>query len=144
MIKWLIILLIGLSFESAGVVMLKKGMTELGGLRVNNVRTAWSAARLGLTNLKIVMGVVCEAIFFGTLLLLMAHSDISFLWPMTGLSFVFATIAATIFLHEEVAAMRWAGVILIVFGAGLISYSEKAAEIKKEHAAVIKATAGTR
>ena len=54
----------------------------------------------------------------------MSRSDISFLWPMTGLSFVFATLAAIWFLHEQVSWVRWVGVVLVVMGAGLISYSE--------------------
>ena len=40
--------------------------------------------------------------------------------PMTGLSFVFATIAAMLFLGEHPSTVRWAGVVLIVIGAGLI------------------------
>jgi uncharacterized membrane protein len=58
----------------------------------------------------------------------MSRSDISLLWPLTGLSFVFATIAAIIFLGEKVSPMRWVGVALIVVGAIVISYSEKANE----------------
>ena len=54
----------------------------------------------------------------------MAESDISFLWPLTGLSFVFATFAAMWFLHEQVSSIRWAGVVCIMIGAALISYSE--------------------
>jgi drug/metabolite transporter (DMT)-like permease len=56
----------------------------------------------------------------------MSRADISFLWPLTGLSFVFATFAAMFFLGETVSPTRWVGVILIVIGAGFISYSEKA------------------
>ena len=47
---------------------------------------------------------------------------------MTGLSFVFATLAAILFLHEQVSTVRWAGVVLIMIGAALISYSEHAKE----------------
>lgn len=54
----------------------------------------------------------------------MAKSDISFLWPLTALSFVFATLAAMLFLHEQVSSIRWAGVAFIMIGAALISYSE--------------------
>jgi uncharacterized membrane protein len=65
-------------------------------------------------------------LFFISLLILMSKSDISFLWPLTGLSFVFATIAAIWFLNERVSGARWAGVVLIMLGAALISYSEYA------------------
>jgi drug/metabolite transporter (DMT)-like permease len=56
----------------------------------------------------------------------MSESDISFLWPLTALSFVMTTFAARIFLSEHVAPIRWAGVVFIMIGAALISYSEHA------------------
>jgi drug/metabolite transporter (DMT)-like permease len=126
MIKLLLILIIGLVFESTGVVLLKKGMTHIGDL---NAITAGEVLRLiksGATSPQILLGVLFEALFFICLLVLMSRSDISFLWPLTGLSFVFATFAAIIFLGETVSPTRWAGVILIVIGAGFISYSEHA------------------
>ncbi len=62
----------------------------------------------------------------------MARSDISFLWPLTGLSFVFATVAAILFLGESVSVIRWAGVVLIMLGAAFISYSEHQKETTPE------------
>jgi drug/metabolite transporter (DMT)-like permease len=125
MAKLLIILLIGLVFESTGVVLLKKGMTDVGELKTVNLQEIARAVRAGLTNPQILLGVFFEALFFVSLLILMTRADISFLWPLTGLSFVFATLAAMWFLHEEVSAMRWLGVLLIMVGAVLISYSEQ-------------------
>ena len=128
MLKLLIILFIGLVFESTGVVLLKKGMTQIGEVRVINVQEIGRITKAGLSNPQILLGVFFEALFFLCLLILMSQSDISFLWPLTGLSFVFATIAAIWFLHEQVSPVRWVGVVLIVIGAALISYSEKKKE----------------
>jgi drug/metabolite transporter (DMT)-like permease len=126
MLKFLIILLIGLTFESIGVVMLKKGMEKIGDVKKVSVSEVTRIVKAGATNANILLGVFFEALFFVVLLILMSRSDISLLWPLTGLSFVFATVAAIIFLNEKVSSMRWAGVALIVAGAILISYSEKA------------------
>jgi drug/metabolite transporter (DMT)-like permease len=131
MLKFLIVLLIGLTFESIGVVMLKKGMEKIGDVKKVSVSEVTRIVKAGATNGSILLGVFFEALFFGVLLILMSRSDISLLWPLTGLSFVFATIAAIIFLNEKVSSMRWAGVALIVAGAILISYSEKANERAK-------------
>jgi len=124
MFKLLLILLIGLAFESAGVVLLKQGMTQVGDMKSVSASELVRVVTAGITNARILMGVLFEALFFICLLVLMSRSDISFLWPLTGLSFVFATLAAIWFLHEQVPPIRWAGVALIVVGAGLISYSE--------------------
>lgn len=128
MAKLLVILLIGLVFESAGVVLLKKGMTQVGEVKAASVNEIARAVKAGLTNPQILLGVFFEALFFVCLLILMSQSDISFLWPLTGLSFVFATLAAMWFLHEHVSSVRWAGVVFIMIGAALISYSEQQKE----------------
>ena len=128
MVKLLLILLIGLVFESTGVVLLKKGMTQIGDVQAVNAAAIARVVKAGITCPQILLGVFFEALFFLCLLILMSRSDISFLWPLTGLSFVFATFAAMWFLHERVAPVRWAGVVLIMLGAALISYSEHAKE----------------
>jgi uncharacterized membrane protein len=124
MIKLLLILLVGLVFESAGVVLLKKGVSQIGGVGIVTVAEIGRIVRAGIANPQILLGIFFEALFFACLLCLMAKSDISFLWPLTGLSFVFATFAAIWFLHERVSCIRWTGVVFIMIGAALISYSQ--------------------
>ncbi len=126
MLKLLLVLLIGLVFESMGVVLLKKGMTRIGDLQTVSAAEIGRVIKAGATNPQILLGVFFEALFFGCLLFLMSKADISLLWPLTGLSFVFATFAAILFLGERVSALRWIGVALIVLGAAFISYSEHA------------------
>lgn len=125
MLKLLLILFIGLVFESTGVILLKKGMSRIGEMKGVNAAEIARVVKVGATSPQILLGVFFEALFFGCLLVLMSKSEISFLWPLTGLSFVFATFAAMWFLHEKVSPVRWAGVVLIMVGAGLISYSEQ-------------------
>jgi drug/metabolite transporter (DMT)-like permease len=128
MLKLLLILLVGLVFESTGVILLKKGMTHIGDMNGYTAAEIFRVFKAGATNPQILLGVFFEALFFLCLLLLMSKSEISFLWPLTALSFVFATFAAIWFLGEKVSAVRWIGVILIMVGAAFISYSEHAKE----------------
>ncbi len=124
MAKLLLILLIGLGFEAAGVVLLKKGISQIGEVRKISVVEIVRVVKAGVTNPAVEAGVFFEALFFLCLLMLMSRSDISFLWPLTALSFVMTTLAALLFLGEKVSSVRWAGVVFIVLGAALISYSE--------------------
>jgi drug/metabolite transporter (DMT)-like permease len=126
MAKVLLILLFGLACESAGVILLKKGMANIGDMNGYTISEMLRVFRAGIVSPQILGGVFFEAVFFGCLMLLMSKTDISFLWPLTGLSFVFATFAAIWFLGEHVSSMRWIGVALIMVGAGFISYSEHA------------------
>ncbi len=130
MTKLLIILLIGLLFEAAGVVYLNKGLKQVGEVRKITVPEVLRVVRNGVTNGNILLGVLFEALFVGTLLVLMSQGTVSFIWPLTSRGFVLTTIAARFILHEEVSLLRWSGVLLIVFGAGLITYSEKILESK--------------
>jgi drug/metabolite transporter (DMT)-like permease len=115
-------------FESTGVILLKKGITHIGEMNGVTAAEVFRVTKAGLTNPQILLGIFFEALFFLCLIILMAKSDISFLWPLTALSFVFATFAAMIFLGETVSAARWFGVVLIVIGAAFISYSEHVKE----------------
>jgi drug/metabolite transporter (DMT)-like permease len=116
----LLILLIGLVFESTGIILLKKGMNTICQMHGYSVSEIVRVAKAGVTSPQVILGVFFQALYFFCLLILMSASDISFLWPLTALSFVFATFAAMIFLSETVSKIRWAGVILIMIGVGFI------------------------
>jgi len=126
MAKLLLILLIGLVFEATGVVFLKKGITQIGEVKAISLGEVIRIVKAGVTTPAVLLGVLFEALFFVCLLVLLGQSDISFLWPLTALSFVMTTFAALIFLGEKVSSIRWAGVVFIMIGAALISYSEHA------------------
>jgi len=130
MTKLLTILLIGLVFEAVGVVCLNRGLKQVGEVQKISVAEVLRVIKAGVTNHNILLGVLFEAIFFGTLLVLMSKGTVSFIWPLTSLGFVLTTIAAKLFLHEDVSLLRWSGVLLIMLGAGLITYSEKVLDAK--------------
>lgn len=125
MSKLLVILMFGLVCEAVGVVLLSKGLRQVGEVKEVNVREVLAVVKRGVTNVHILLGVFFEAVFFACLLVLMSKSEVSFLWPLTAMSFVMTTLAAKWFLHEEVSLLRWSGVLLIMCGAGLITWSEK-------------------
>lgn len=125
MAKLLSILLVGLLFEAIGVVLLSRGLKEIGELQQLSVSGVAQLVARGMTNLHIVLGVFFEALFFITLLMLMSRAEVSFVWPLTSLSFVFATVAAKVYLNEHVSPLRWSGVCLIMVGAAVITWTEK-------------------
>lgn len=125
MLKLIYILLFGLICEAVGVVFLSKGLKQIGEVSAITFSEVTRLIGRGATNPAILGGVAFEAVFFGTLLYLMSRGDVSFVWPLTSLGFVLTTLAAKFILHEDVSSLRWTGVLLIVLGAGLITYSEK-------------------
>jgi drug/metabolite transporter (DMT)-like permease len=126
MAKILIVLILALVVEAVGVVFLSKGLKQIGEVQSVNAREIGRIIGKGATNPSVLLGVALEAAFFGALLYLLSQRDVSLIWPLTSLGFVITAIAAKYILKEEVSALRWAGVALIVVGAALVSYSEKA------------------
>ena len=143
MTKLLILLLAGLLCEAVGVVYLNKGLKQIGQVEKISTAEVLRIVKNGATNPNILLGVFFEAIFFGTLLVLMSKGTVSFIWPLTSLGFVLTTIAAKFILHEEVSALRWCGVLLIMLGAGVITYTEKVLEARTPVEGVIHSTSRT-
>lgn len=125
MTRILTVLLVALVVESVGVVYLSKGMKQVGEMNQINSAEIWRVVRSGATNPNVLLGVALEAAFFGALLYLLGRADVSLVWPLTSLGFVLTTAAARFVNGEHVSGLRWAGVMLIVLGAGLVSWSEK-------------------
>jgi drug/metabolite transporter (DMT)-like permease len=126
MAKLVIVLLVALFFEAVGVVFLAKGLKAVGTLTQLNFSGVVNLVGRAVTNKHILTGVFFEALFFLGLLHLLSKADVSFVWPLTSLGFVVTTIAAKIYLHEQISSMRWSGVCLIMLGAALITWTEKA------------------
>ncbi|HYE31718.1 MAG TPA: hypothetical protein VEH27_09835 [Methylomirabilota bacterium] len=125
MVRLIIILVVALIFEAIGVVFLSKGLKQIGQPDQINVASVMRLVVKGATNPNVLVGVFFEALFFSGLLILMSKGDVSFIWPLTSLGYFLTTLAARMFLHEQVSPLRWAGVLLIVGGAALISWSEQ-------------------
>jgi len=130
MARLILILIFALVLEAIGVVFLSAGLKEIGAVQRVGVSEIARVVRLGLTNSKVLIGVALETVFFIFLIALLSRYDVSLIWPLTALGFVLTALSARFILHEQVSATRWTGVILIVIGAGLVSWSEKSKERK--------------
>jgi drug/metabolite transporter (DMT)-like permease len=123
--KLIVILLAGLVLEAVGVVLLSQGLHEVGEIKRWSVSELWRIIARGATNRNMLLGIAFEAAFFCVLLYLLSQRDVSLIWPLTALGFVITALAAKFIRHEEISALRWSGVVLIVIGAMLVAWSEK-------------------
>lgn len=140
MAKLIVILVVATVFEAIGVALLSRGLKQIGEPAQMTVAGVAALVGRGFMNPNVVSGVFFEAIFFVGLLILMSKADVTFIWPLTSLSFVMTTLTAKFMLREEVPGLRWAGVSLIMMGAALITYTEKVKE--RERAAQPQTTVG--
>ena len=125
MTKLIAILLAGLVFEAVGVVFLSQGLHEIGEVKTISFGEIGRILGRGALNRNILLGILLEACFFGVLLYLLSQRDVSLIWPLTSLGFVITAAAARFVRHEEISALRWTGVIIIVIGASLVAWSEQ-------------------
>ncbi len=125
MTKLIAVLLIGLLLEAVGVVFLSQGLHEIGEVKKISAGEIGRIIARGAGNRNILLGILFEACFFGVLLYLLSQKDVSLIWPLTSLGFVITALAARLVRHEEISALRWAGVVVIVIGAALVAWSEQ-------------------
>jgi drug/metabolite transporter (DMT)-like permease len=125
MLKLIAILLIGLVLEAVGVVLLSQGLHEIGEVKKISAGEIGRIISRGATNRNILLGILFEALFFCVLIYLLSQKDVSLIWPLTSLGFVITAIAAHFVRHEQISALRWAGVVIIVIGASLVAWSEQ-------------------
>jgi drug/metabolite transporter (DMT)-like permease len=125
MVRLTVFLLVALVIEAVGVVWLSHGLKQIGEIRQFNAEEIGRFLGRGLSNPHILLGTALETTFFLMLLVLLKRHDVSLIWPLTSLGFVLTALAAKFIRHEEVSALRWGGVVLIVIGAGLVGWSER-------------------
>lgn len=66
------------------------------------------------------LGIGLLAMAFFSLLALLSWENVSFIVPLTALSYVVGALMAKVFLKEEVDQIRWMGVLLVVVGVVLV------------------------
>lgn len=64
-------------------------------------------------------GVAMQIVWLLARMSLLSIADLSFVLPVTAAGYGITTLLGRIFLHEQVSASRWWGVILISLGTGL-------------------------
>ncbi len=65
-------------------------------------------------------GLLLMALAFFSLLEMLSLENVSFVVPVTALSYGFGALGGKVFLREQVTPKRWAGVLLVCIGVGLV------------------------
>jgi drug/metabolite transporter (DMT)-like permease len=66
------------------------------------------------------VGISMMTLAFFALLGALSLYNVSFVVPVTALSYVAGTFGGIVFLHERVSFQRWMGVLLVAIGVALV------------------------
>jgi drug/metabolite transporter (DMT)-like permease len=119
MVSMVIIILASILLGSFGQISLKHGMNKID---VIGIRQILINVFKVFKNPFIIMGIFFYATSSLMWLFAMTRLDISFMYPLVSLSYLFTTIFAIMFLNEKVKSKRWVGLTLIILGAVLMMF----------------------
>lgn len=84
-------------------------------------RFVWRAARQGW----MWFGILMSAIAFGALLAMLSMQDVSFVVPVTALSYAAGAAGARLLLGEHISRERWLGIAVVCVGVTLVWLSQR-------------------
>jgi drug/metabolite transporter (DMT)-like permease len=71
------------------------------------------------------LGVAMMALAFFSLLAMLSFENVSFVVPVTALSYAAGAVGAAIFLRERINTQRWVGVAIVCFGVTIVWLSHR-------------------
>jgi len=124
--KTIAVLVIAALCAATGDTFLSYGMRSTAPVSVETPRSVLSHFLVVARNPHVTVGVFFMACFFYLYLAALSWGDLSFVKPITSLSFLFATLFAAAFLHEQVSWHRWLGTLLILLGVFFVTLDRAA------------------
>jgi len=120
-VKTAILIAIIVLADSAGDVLLTKGMRQVGEVSTFAPRALLAIARRAMRNHHFLASMVFMVTHFVGFLAVLSWADLSVVFPATTLVYVIGTLAGKFILQETISTHRWAGTMLVCLGVGLVS-----------------------
>lgn len=117
--KVIVIMLIAVLAVSLGETLLSKGMKQIGD------GSGLQQARAVLTNGYVVGGTLLMMVYFGLYMAALKQADLSFVLPLTAVSYLLGALLARYYLHEHVSPTRWLGALVITVGVMIVGLGER-------------------
>jgi drug/metabolite transporter (DMT)-like permease len=110
---------------TGGELCLGRAMQETGELERFHPSAAASLLWRALQLKWIWIGVAMMALAFFSLLALLSFEEVSFVIPVTSLSYLVGALGGIFFLGERVNRQRWLGIALVCIGVTLVLIAKK-------------------
>jgi drug/metabolite transporter (DMT)-like permease len=120
-VKTAILIAIIVFADSAGDVLLTRGMRQVGEISTIRWRELLAIARKVVSNRSFLSAIFFVSVTFVSFLTVLSWADLSLVFPATSLIYVVSTLGAKFILGETVTFQRWAGILLVCLGVALTS-----------------------
>lgn len=78
------------------------------------------------------IGIALLIAFFASYLTALSWADLTFVLPATAFGNVIVALLSRFWLHEQISAARWAGIVLITLGVGFVAQGPSRTERPEE------------
>jgi drug/metabolite transporter (DMT)-like permease len=92
-------------------------MRQVGAIDVHHLGRVFTA----VANPWIVVGICCLLAFMASYMTALSFADLTYVLPATAISYVNMAAIAHFWLGEHISLIRWAGIVLIVIGVGVVA-----------------------
>jgi drug/metabolite transporter (DMT)-like permease len=120
-VKTAILIAVIVLVDSAGDVLLTRGMKQVGEISTLRWRELLATARKMVGNRSFLSAIFFICVTFVSFLTVLSWADLSLVFPATSLIYVVSTLGAKFILGETVTLERWAGILLVCLGVALTS-----------------------
>jgi ceramide glucosyltransferase len=106
--------------SSLGEILSAKGMRKVGDVSFRPKALIGSLGRM-IRNPYLFAGVACLAVAFFSFISLISYAELSFIAPLTAVSYITNTLGARFLLKERISKGRWMGTMIVTIGVAIIS-----------------------
>jgi undecaprenyl phosphate-alpha-L-ara4N flippase subunit ArnF len=105
---------------AASSIFFKVGVNGLGHIEVSPATIVGLSLRL-LSSAAFLAGLGAAVAGTACFFLLLSRFNLSYIYPLMSLAYVFVAVGSVVFLKESVSLVNWAGVLLVCVGVALVS-----------------------
>lgn len=108
-----------------GETLMSVGMRRYGVISLTDPAHLVTLVLSVVRNPYVFMGVAFLAVFFFLYLAALSWADLSYVLPLTAMSYIFAALMAKFALKEDVSWQRWLGTMIIVIGVSFVALDNR-------------------
>jgi drug/metabolite transporter (DMT)-like permease len=124
-VKILLLLIVSDMLETAVHFFFKKSTLSVSQGQVTDLSTAIVFLKAAFSSPFLWSGLLIVAVVFIIWSMILSKIDLSVAVPIASFSYILVPVVSIVFLHEQITALRWLGVLFVLVGVVLVSLSSK-------------------